>query len=599
MPQNSGAECKYEFIQGPGKHAKVKTKPGLRPPSEQAMKSVLQSSSSLSTLEAENSSESSIELFEDSSVPILPPILDNWGNNLTLPTLPAFTTPSFIPQNTGALFSVSTTAQSSAPAQGLSYPQGSWLRPSLISNETAPFLESSHPHSSSIGQNYSSSDYYEAYRTNGIASNSPLGVDVPTSPPELLDEEEDSEGIKEIFCLNPLILNWKLESNTLSFVLQSYGQWIQVAIFEPLKVIHETKENVICQLSGSSASRTRLLLTARIMRALAKSWVLEDTEKRVLGMLRGEVLRNTASYTPQEWLHSEDKRGHAYGLLDHMIEVVSLQVCSVPLRLTLDLLQIALPVFLAACPSARPPHMLDILLKGGLNLSHFVAADVAICVTTGRPLLCRYHVPWSLDLCNEFMEKVENQGSQWLFGIPDQFILLIGYIDGLVKNATAAGITVDSGLLAQIEDDVRRIQVSPCESNDPSLVVARMAVQQCWREAVIVYLYMALGGAHALDPRVVRAQTGFMRLVKSIKPGRNPDGFLVIPMIVVAVASTKRSHRQLITSRILSLPECAHPSAAGNEMMLTLMEVWAKTDLECRPPLWNDLREACMKVTGV
>ncbi|QRW18616.1 Fungal Zn(2)-Cys(6) binuclear cluster domain [Rhizoctonia solani] len=174
--------------------------------------------------------------------------------------------------------------------------------------------------------------------------------------------------------------------------------------------------------------------------------------------------------------------------------------CSVPLRLTLDLLQTALPVFLAACPSARPPHMLDILLKGGLNLSHFVAADVAICVTTGRPLLCRYHVPWSLDLCNEFMEKVENQGSQWLFGIPDQFILLIGYIDGLVKNATAAGITVDSGLLAQIEDDVRRIQVSPCESNDPSLV-ARMAVQQCWREAVIVYL-MALGGAHALDPRV-------------------------------------------------------------------------------------------------
>ncbi|KAG8684508.1 hypothetical protein FRC11_012009, partial [Ceratobasidium sp. 423] len=145
-----------------------------------------------------------------------------------------------------------------------------------------------------------------------------------------------------------------------------------------------------------------------------------------------------------------------------------------------------------------------------------------------------YHVPWSLELCENFMLRKENQGLQWLFGMPDQFIMLFAYLNGLKEDAEAAGTFVDPRIIARIEEDMKKIIILPCESKDPSLAIGRVVVQECWREAVFIYIYMALCGAHALDPRVEKAQKGFMKLVNGIKPGRNPDLFLIVPLLLVS-----------------------------------------------------------------
>jgi hypothetical protein len=68
--------------------------------------------------------------------------------------------------------------------------------------------------------------------------------------------------------------------------------------------------------------------------------------------------------------------------------------------------------------------------------------------------------------------------------------LLFGYIDSLKKDAEDAGTIVDSRQMSQIEDDVRRVQVLLPKSHDPSLIIARTIVQECWREAVVLYTYM-------------------------------------------------------------------------------------------------------------
>ncbi|KAG8728867.1 hypothetical protein FRC11_010060 [Ceratobasidium sp. 423] len=172
--------------------------------------------------------------------------------------------------------------------------------------------------------------------------------------------------------------------------------------------------------------------------------------------------------------------------------------------------------------------------------------------------------------------------------------MLFAYINGLREGG---GATTE--VVRQIEADLKNVRILPVDSNDPALRVRKMIVQECWRSAVFIYLYMALCRVPASDPRVENAAQAFMRLVNGVKPGRNSDVFLVIPMIIVGVATTKVAHRRTITSRMLATPECTQPNTVGNDSLRMLEDVWARTSSEGRAAKWEDMREACRRVTGV
>ncbi|CEL53260.1 hypothetical protein RSOLAG1IB_06227 [Rhizoctonia solani AG-1 IB] len=427
---------------------------------------------------------------------------------------------------------------------------------------------------------------------------SPLDLtsDLHLSQNENLD---DLEGVGKILCRAPVGLDRMVDSNSLMFVLCAYSQWIPLVVFDPLQIIHTSQETIKNQFLESPASRCRLLLISELMRKLVRSRGLDEGGDRMLTFLGGEVQRNITEYRAEQRLLGEEERRHATGALDHIVELLSIYAVSAPLALTLRLLQLAAPVFLRACSPHHPPHMSVVLLNPSVNLRHFVVADVVTSITTGRSLLCRYHVPWSLDLCKRFTKTGEDQGLQWKFGIPDQFILLFGYMDGLKENATATATPVDPRVIEQIEEDISRIIIPPCKGRDASLAIGRMVVQECWRKAVFIYMYMALCGVHALDPRVVNAQKGFMKLVNGIKPGRNPDAFLVLPMMIAGVATTKFTHQQTIASRILTIPQFINSNTSGNDSLCMLRDIWVRIKAEDRAARWEDLREACRRVTGI
>ncbi|KAH7345458.1 hypothetical protein B0J17DRAFT_713040 [Rhizoctonia solani] len=597
----SRIECGYEYIPATGRSAKKRTKPAPRPASELAKKSEGQSSSTMIS-ELVNISETSNPLAGLFDYPLVPsldislPIDVDWDTILHPPTA----MPSLDPLAIRAVPSSSLTSHQPVAPPDLTSNQASLFHALFSLGETnspqQPNSPSAHalthpiPHAEL--EHYTPRSY-ELGLYPRRASVYDLRLD------EYEEVEDDPEGVKEIFCQMPLGLDRMVDSNWLPFVLQSFARWLPLVIFDPLKIIHRVKDVIVQQFSQSPASRSRLLLISELMAMLAKSWALDERGKKMLQLLSDDIWQNITGYRISTWPVSNEERERASAALDNMIDFISIQVVTAPLSVTLRLLQSAALVFLSACPLPHPPRLCDILLETGINLRHFAATDVATSVTTGRPLLCRYHVPWSLELCDEFMKKRENQGLQWLLGIPDQFIILFGYMNGLKEDAEAAGISVDSSIIKGIEEDMKKISILPCGGREPSLAIGRMVVQECWREAVFIYLYMALDGADAFDPRVEKAQKGFMRLVNGIKPGRNPDSFLIIPMLIAGVATTKLAHRRIIRSRILGLPDCAIPNTAGNDSLLILEDIWARTELERRPAQWGDLREACRRVTGI
>ncbi|CAE6506056.1 unnamed protein product, partial [Rhizoctonia solani] len=181
---------------------------------------------------------------------------------------------------------------------------------------------------------------------------------------------------------------------------------------------------------------------------------------------------------------------------------------------------------------------------------------------------------------------------EWLHGFPGQFILLFAWINSLCETRGPSNI---SGLVSWIENQLPRIRLAVCESGDPMLRIGVMVVQECWRFAVLIYLHMALCKADARDPRVTRAQSGFMRVIRGVKPGRNPDAHLVSSIIVAGVATIKERDRNTIRQRMFSLRECVEPGTTGNDVVRMLEELWARTEAEGRAAIWSDLRIAHMK----
>ncbi|CAE6474050.1 unnamed protein product [Rhizoctonia solani] len=592
----NGTECQYEYTQS---GSNIRTKPAPRPAKERAKKLAKQQSNLASVSEPtdpQGDPDIPAGSFDFCTIPSLDttlPLELDWAASLyELAMMPSLDTPI---QSEIFPFVASqqlTTPQHFTPNQaGLLEALLSLGGSHLISqpDSLAPALPYSLP---SIDVNL--------YSLHPLGSSSYSPVDLASDLHLSGDENaEDLEGVGKILCQTPVGLDRMVDSNSLVFVLCAYSEWIPLAVFDPLQIIHTSQETIANQFLESPASRCRLLLISELMRKLIKSRDLDDGGNRMLALLGGEIQRNITSYQIEQSPWSEEEQRRAIAALDHMVELLSIHVFSASLASTLRLLQLSTPVFLRAFRPPYPPHMSAALLNPSVNLRHFVVADVATSIATGRSLLCRYHVPWSLDLCNRFTKTREDEGLRWMSGIPDQFILLFGYMNGLKEDASTTGTPVDSRAIKQIEEDIRMIIIPPSKGRDASLAIGRMVVQECWREAVFIYMYMALCGANALDPRVMKAQKGFMKLVNGIKPGRNPDAFLVIPMMIAGVATIKSTHRQIITSRILTIPQFINPNTTGNDSLRMLEYIWARTKVEGRVARWEDLREACRRVTGI
>ncbi|QRW16767.1 dihydrodipicolinate synthetase family protein [Rhizoctonia solani] len=416
-----------------------------------------------------------------------------------------------------------------------------------------------------------------AYDANPVACGLVPQASETTEPEDDEEYSSDIERVQDFFCIVPT-MDKNIQQNSLPFVLQCYAHWATVRIFDPLKIAHAMRDQVIQHFSLES-TRTRTILIANVMNKFAKN------------------LASGSRYMETHFLASAIDRQHAMRVLDNMLEVFTLQTSTLSIRTCLESLEAMAPVFRRAClePPGYRINLPNILLDPNLNLRHFATLDIMASVTTGQPTYCRYEVPFSIELCEQVYQQQDTIGLQWLHGIPDQFILLFAWIMSLCE---IPGTGKNTELVTWIETIVPQINVTTSQSGDPLLHIRRIAVQECWRFAVLIYLYMAFCGASASDPRVARAQRGFMRLVRGVKPSRNPDAFLFIPIALVGIATIDEQDRSTIRQRILGVREHAEPETTGNQTLLMLEDIWARTRNEGRPAVWLDRGIARFRVTG-
>ncbi|KAB5590666.1 Fungal-specific transcription factor domain containing protein [Ceratobasidium theobromae] len=432
--------------------------------------------------------------------------------------------------------------------------------------------------------------------TNKIISAIPTSLSTVPSPwsgdLELAnDDDEDDEGVKQVIY-GTLMLSADAEGNELPFVLESYAMWVNQTAFEPRKAAHGARELIVNQFNDSE-SRWTITTLANIVRALSTGAMWDGGQSSSyyskISALQDHVVQQVATADRVMGSMGQGDLCHALKAMGNIMEASEAQDNE-----RTHLMQTAAPLFRRLCSDLpdKPIHLQSLLLQPILSLRHYAIVDIFSSISAGRAMFFRYDTSYdpSLDPSAIFFQG--DVGLQWLHGIPGQIVIVFARINAMREQGTQ-----DPRALAELEGIVKNLVPIPSVSSDSFLTVARLMVQECWRQVALIFLYMGLFGVNADDPRVKRAFSRFMKLLNGVKPGHTPDSFLVLNFVIAGVAARQDADRNVIRRRLLNNERFRYryPGAKEGTTMLLLECVWLRADRDGRPAVWGDLETVISK----
>ncbi|KAF8680025.1 hypothetical protein RHS04_04866 [Rhizoctonia solani] len=408
---------------------------------------------------------------------------------------------------------------------------------------------------------------------------SPLNYDV-----------DDPENIRASLFVT-LSLDREVESNTLPFVVHSITAAAVRFVFAPTLIVSNIRTFVSRSRALGQEARQRMLLIANMALAISSTTDYDLTHYVALQ----EQLISSVVYARK---CQDLNREVALRVMETSHELLSTMWRVGSLANILSTMQLYAPIFRCACPESTQElvNFPRLLIMTNLNLQYYAALDILQSFLTQRPMFFRYDLDQPSPQVEQLINSDHRLGLWWRYGIPNRLMLIFAQMNNLFEDF---GNLVGQDKVKLLEDDIGACTpLLPSDTDtEPILNMGRVMVQESWKLAAYVYLYMGLCGADSSDARVVQVRKRFIRALKGIKPGRNPDTFLVFPMAILGITTSSPKDQAALLNRFWGVPECAKPGTVGNDMVMMLRDVWLRT--QERPAVWADFRMAYSRVVGV
>ncbi|KAH7345547.1 hypothetical protein B0J17DRAFT_42801 [Rhizoctonia solani] len=268
-----------------------------------------------------------------------------------------------------------------------------------------------------------------------------------------------------------------------------------------------------------------------------------------------------------------------------------------PFSETVTLRQEAAPLFRQLCsdPPEAPIDLYSLLQHPLGCLWRYAYIDILFSVTSDMPTLFRYEVSIpSIQRSNTYGASQGDGIIQWLHGIPNQLVLLFAHM----KSLQGDGLTPDGDTVVSLERAIHELPPFDGSSSDRFLAIIRSVVQECWRQAALIYLYMAVCGDSSDTPRVKEAFRRHMRLLNGTTPGRLPDEFLLVTLQLISPAAQRQRDREVLKQRTLGLYTRDRTHVATSSFLFVMGDIWARADAEDRPIMWSDVAVSQKRLLG-
>ncbi|CAE6436950.1 unnamed protein product [Rhizoctonia solani] len=372
-----------------------------------------------------------------------------------------------------------------------------------------------------------------------------------------------------------LALDRQIESNTLPFILSQYVRFVDKIAFKMPPP--ELREGIILRLRSSVITFSVMSLGARIIQALIDNF--DDTNWTVYSNLTDRLYSHICAVS-----NNADNQSHIEGRLAGTIDLAGFKFMTSNNAAGYELIQKATPTLLRL--AYRHP---EIWTKSGLisisqvmscakyEIFNFIWMDNIVAMVLGTSTFLPYDITGQASHSRFQME--------WIWGCPQEFVIQCARINKLRFSAGGqSGLNQWKG----IERELMEWEPVSESTNDSRDVVARLAVQESWRHAMLIYLYMAICGVNSADPRVNSSANQITRLVGTVKHTDSFDRHLFVPCLIVGTCARQESQRGLVEEKLSSMRATKMWVLRSSDFTAVLEHLWHGAAKNGRATTWND-----------
>lgn len=256
-----------------------------------------------------------------------------------------------------------------------------------------------------------------------------------------------------------------------------------------------------------------------------------------------------------------------------------------------SLLRKCVPLFLQL--AARTPQVWTqestISISHVLNptrheIARLVLSDTILAMVFGTAPLLKYDTTIHED-------ELENRTDGFLervYSCPVVILVLLARINSARVARLMDQRSPNPGDIQAVESLIKYWDPMIDYTDNPAELVARLAIQECWRQAALVYLYMGTCEADSADERIRRLVSQVAQLASTIEAGSPFDAHLSVPCLIAGVAARKESHRAIFRGKILASQNIDARLLSGADFVLVLDHLWHGAAAGGNPVTWED-----------
>ncbi|CUA77640.1 hypothetical protein RSOLAG22IIIB_02658 [Rhizoctonia solani] len=233
-------------------------------------------------------------------------------------------------------------------------------------------------------------------------------------------------------------------------------------------------------------------------------------------------------------------------------------------------------------PTQSDPTLVSIahlLASSSYGPAYYMLTDIMGSMIYGVPHLMDYNTDIKLF-------HVEPHPAEWIDCFPGEFMILLAKINACRdQRSTEDWRNIERQLIAW--EPRPKFEPKGLESWK---VVAWLALQETWKQTLLMYLYLAICGVPTDDPRIQSSLRQMFQLVGTIRrqdpPGSNVHFFA--QCLITGICSRTEKQRRMVRERLGCAAETRFWMFRGPEIVPVLDHLWLGAGMEGKPVTWND-----------
>ncbi|CAE7071824.1 unnamed protein product [Rhizoctonia solani] len=372
-----------------------------------------------------------------------------------------------------------------------------------------------------------------------------------------------------------LALDPRIESNTSPFVLSQYIRFVDKIAFRvpPPYVRH----GIVLRLRSSTITFSAMTLGARIIQALIDNF--DNTNWSLYANLIDRLYYHICA--------AKDiigERSYLEGRLAGTIDLAGFKFVTSDNAAGYELTQKATPTLLRLAyyyPEIWTKQGMispsQVMLHNKYDIFNFIWVDNIVAMVLGTSTFLPYDTTARAQRSQLRLE--------WIWGCPEEFIIQCARINAI---RSSKGQSNSRNLWKEIEAEIIEWEPIAEQSKDSRDAVARLAVQESWRHAMLIYLYMAVCEVNSADPRVDASVNQIVKLVRMVNHTDSFDRHLFVPCLIVGACARQESQRNLVEEKLSSLRATKMWVLRSADFTSVLEHLWHDKAKDGRATTWDD-----------